>query len=752
MKKAKSAPFRYQSQTPLHLTGHQLSLSDYEHLRQRILFDSEELESIPKHPHQGSVAETLSRACQMTFAIIDGGGLLSRSPDIELLKLRINIQDARLGFLSPPRSSSVLSLSTESEKTKADTPEENLLPKDNKIIPVTNIRIPLFASGTVAYCSFVRYRIEKQNAKDGENLVTPIPDLSPSEITELKEKLVWLESLSKPEDFKWKKVIKVWLNFQIKQCFGHKLEITWKELAKLAAWRLDELDRYSFMTSLRRNLFLTTTLPDGKLNDIYSAANNFNFIPSRKYSAEPVNKEEEPFLPAVIGSLPSDPEDDEAGEDILYKASSATDENLGLSAKEFVRTSQIIASIKTKQKGIRAARKFLQNEIKNLTSTPLKNKDLQQLIVFSEKKLGGGNSRSTVFTYASRLQRALFAMSGTSFSQLTTDDIAEYIDNYSTTASIENVLNPLQQFDNHLIDNNLAAAGHIDWASKSLKVKNFTATRDIITEEEFIRICKTLLDSNNLSPAEKNQCHCLLLLLRRCGLRAGEAAALTVHNFTKGCNTQLNITHSKTRAGRRSLPLYLLLDDAEHKLILDYLRSKAFSSDNKFLFTSEKNLPLSAAQIGRITQRLILLGGISGETGHGLRHAFANSLLSSFWLKISADSQNNKTYQNPFRAALEKFTRNNVEGRAVPNENCIRLLMGHADLRVTFQRYFHLLELVGADAVCQAEHSSNYTPEYLKISSAATILGYDQNLLRSEYPNGSMFPILEAARLGRERL
>ena len=524
---------------------------------------------------------------------------------------------------------------------------------------------------------------------------------------------------------------------QITRCFGSSLEITWKELAKLSAWRLEEFDRFSIFTSIRRNLFQTTSLPEQKFFDI-NHANSLNFTRSRKFVSDSVTSAGgsviSQSLPSASTSFNLDDED--LSEDILFKKSFAEGEKISVTGKEFAYVAKIINEIGKNKTGKKGARRFLQTELKKLKANRLNNRDLEELLIWAEAKLAS-NDRSSVFTYSSRIQRALFAMPGTNFSGLTTDDIEQYLDNYTTTASIENVFSSLKQFDNHLINKGLAAPGHIDWASKSLKFKTFVTIRDIITEAEFIQICETLLASESVSSAEKQRNYCLLLLLRRCGLRSGEAAALTVQNFSKNNNTQLNITDTKTRAGRRSLPLYLLMSKEELDFIKDYLKVKASASNKSFLFTDEEDLPLNAAKIGRIIERRLSSGGITGETAHGLRHAFANSLLSALWLKISSSAHGNNTFPNRFRAAISKFTRIDVEERAVTNENNIRLLMGHADLKVTFERYFHLLELVAADAVFQTEHSPEYPRENLATTYVAALLGADLEPLQKLPPDTS---------------
>ena len=199
--KKHQAPFRFGTLTPLHLTGHDLSLSDYAAFRLHIL-NADELSSIKRNPYKGSWEETIIRACYMLFFIIDSGGLQSGSPDIEINKLLINIQDAKLGFLSPAQSSEPLrSQKSETESAEDVLPLENDLSLKSKLNSAVNIRIPLFAGGKLHYNSFVFYRRNKQKAGDGQRLLPPTSTLEPMDIEVLKRKFPWLRTLKNPADF-----------------------------------------------------------------------------------------------------------------------------------------------------------------------------------------------------------------------------------------------------------------------------------------------------------------------------------------------------------------------------------------------------------------------------------------------------------------------------------------------------------------------------------------------------------------------
>lgn len=742
-----SQPFRFGSLPPLHLAGSNLTLSGYIALSNFVQI-SNELENVKQCAPSGSLAETIVRGCRTIFFIVDGGGMLFGSPDIEAAKLRIDTLNAKLGFLSTNFS---INTAANLVDNLNSTKEKDELSQEKEKEILCNVQVPLYAAGRLYLNALINYRVKKQKAVDNDLLLPAIPELDEKEFAELKIQLPWLSAINGISRLHWKNILQQWLIHQIRDCFQDQIKITWKEMAKLSAWRLEEMDRFSFVTSFRRNLFQTSMLPKQKLSDILNA-DTFTFNSVRKKHSDDRNDRKFSDDSISVNSQSESPAD-LIGEEVLIRDSM----NLGENEPEAIEQSKIaklLKEIAKPQLSSSQSRKLLREKTQELKKESFFSHDLEQLLLWADSKFNQSQPVS-VSEQASRVQRALFAVSNKSFREFDTDDIAEYLENYSTIASHQNVLSSIKQFDNFLISKELAEAGHINWSSKLLKLQNRIPVRDIISEAEFRQVRQALFDSPKLSDTEKRQYYCILLLLRRCGLRVGEASALTIADFTKTRSIQLNISKTKTRAGKRSLPLYLLLDEEELEFIKEHLRLRSFYGDKEYIFINKRKDPFSPAAIGRIVEKLLSDGGIVNESAHGLRHAFANTMLATLYLKITAAAPDLNIYPNRFRAAISKFVRPGIEERAVYNENDIRLLMGHSDLKVTFESYFHLLEIICADIVSQSENSSNNPIEYLPLIGTAKLLGTNPKSLLTQYSadihSGKMLSLLRAAELSANR-
>ena len=101
------------------------------------------------------------------------------------------------------------------------------------------------------------------------------------------------------------------------------------------------------------------------------------------------------------------------------------------------------------------------------------------------------------------------------------------------------------------------------------------------------------------------------------------------------------------------------------------------------------------------------------------------------------------------RRALNLFCRPNIECRAVSHPYHIQLLLGHADLRVTFERYVHLVDLAMADAVQTAEYRSG-AEEHLSPAIAAQLVGVSKKTLRERFRAADdQFKLADVERLLR---
>jgi integrase len=268
--------------------------------------------------------------------------------------------------------------------------------------------------------------------------------------------------------------------------------------------------------------------------------------------------------------------------------------------------------------------------------------------------------------------------------------------------------------------------------------------RALITEEEFRRVIEASYTYNDklgywIQP--------VLLLLRRAGLRCGEASFLTPNDFQGLVECRLRIRTSKTVAGKRTLPLYLLLNIEELETVLTFVESvRREHGSNAHLVTRPDGSKVKPDSLGRLIVKLFRAGGVYGETAHGLRHAFASGLLAAWWLRLTGrwSDTDSAMNQNWARRALYSFGRPNVEGRAIEYADDIRRLLGHADLAVTFERYIHTLDVIVADAVQITERTSE--PQLVSIHYAARLLCISERAVRYRFHLGERSAPLRGRR------
>jgi AraC-like DNA-binding protein len=161
-----------------------------------------------------------------------------------------------------------------------------------------------------------------------------------------------------------------------------------------------------------------------------------------------------------------------------------------------------------------------------------------------------------------------------------------------------------------------------------------------------------------------------------------------------------------------------------------------------FLCKANKGEKARAVNIGREIEILLRNGGVRGETAHGLRHALVSALFAAWWLECTSEDRTSGTQEEQSkvgeswaRRALRMHCRPGIDARAVNHAYHIQLLLGHADLLVTFDRYIHLVDLALADAIWMFEHGQcEDNQERMKLSVAARLAGMDIKQLRSSIP------------------
>lgn len=698
-------PLRFLAFPPLHKIEN-FNLENYELLRVA-LFQEENLLKIKSNNNWISTSELIHRVCFLLLALVDGGGLNLNSPIKQLLKTKIDLNSAQFGFLSFLNNTSRTNLDEEKET------ETNM----------TGMRQPLYAVGRFYLASFIKIRLTKQKAKDGDRLIPEI-DFSKLNRTELKKNLPWLVDFPSQSKLTWNVIFRYFLKYLLWKYCRIKQPITWNNITQIANWRLLSFEKYPFLSSYRRRLFLTTSLPDGKLIAISKLeplefrkiARNPSIINSSDLKNFPSNitKTETETLRADSVNFQFKFIDEDFDDEIIRYLITLEQKT------KFQLVNQVLSHLNLDSGDKKTIRQNFKSNLEEIKFDKENEIDLKNLLNWTSENLKS-KEISTSYSYSVRVLRTLKAISYKAFADWETDDVAEFLENYTTNSSVNNVRTALKLFHNYLIDKNLAAEDSIKWTSRTLQKPKSFLVRDIISNNEYkgVRTAIKQRESENKGDLA------ILTLLKRCGLRANEVSELRIADFKGFEQWCLQISFSKTNAGLRKLPLYLLLSEEEIIELKDFIgiRSKT-ANQNDYLLIDENNQPFTPAKIGEKVEKLLSFGGIKGETAHGLRHSFATSLFLSFWINLTETRRNNQS-SNKIHKTLNEYARPQIEGRAVTQLLYIQYLMGHADLRVTFERYIHFLEFVCLDSIIITESEKETSLDSMKSGLASNLLGMD---------------------------
>ncbi len=705
-----------------------ITLAEFDELRRRVV-ECQDLYAIPKSPKFATLAETICRACHLLFALVESGGLCMSHPERAIEEIKIDACGALGGYLRWSGREPQRKIEAGKQPTSnSDNDEEH----DASTSGCAGPRHHLYTLGHAHLMTFVYYRVKKGEACDGDLLLPPLP----SSLGELKRdaagQLTWLKNFKGKVE--WRRIFRFWLNTQLSD-IRHRntplpAPVSWTSIAHLALWRILPRERRALLLAARQNLVATSPLPDSKINDL---------LAHREIRYRKINKKERIAITttANLTSQSSQAEYARLGleqtETALLDVDETSKEN-AVESKRDVDRQQVIAFLATlktddtKKVEVIKAAKSLADSAELICDA---DDDLRYLLRWVSTLLRTRKELSTAHTYASRVIRAMHAFDDKPLSRCTTEDIAAYLENYESPNSVRNVRGTLEDFDNYLIESKGASPGRINWQDRSLLAYEQYRERDCITEDEYRRVREAVIHNASDEPLRLRRLS-LLTLLGRCGLRADEAAWLASSNFLGWTQARLLVIRSKTRAGRkRMLPLYLLLDEQEQDEVRRYVSLCKSENAKRFLFANDKGERVTAHALGRETEALLRAGGVQSETAHGLRHAFATGLFAAWWLQLTGSSGDAAMPNASWaRRALEMYGRPGIESRAVSHAYHIQLLLGHADLRVTFDRYIHVVDLACADAVMTAENRQACC-HTMRLTHAARLIGMDDKELRS---------------------
>ncbi|TYO96317.1 site-specific recombinase XerD [Geothermobacter ehrlichii] len=247
-----------------------------------------------------------------------------------------------------------------------------------------------------------------------------------------------------------------------------------------------------------------------------------------------------------------------------------------------------------------------------------------------------------------------------------------------------------------------------------------------------------------------------LVLLYRTGMRINELGGILVEECVGREQLEILVQRNrlrgiKSRQARRRLPLWLLLPKEELDFVrtwLTYRRKEPGTTDDAPLFADApfdmKPTPLNAL-VGPIRDKMVEVTGDETLTLHGLRHTFANNLLTSL-LCEPTESKSSILADDDLSAADRIRLREHLLGDGATSKKalfCLAMLLGHASTDTTLTSYIHLCDRL---VVHNSQRKDSAPPLTTKAIARLTGRGrrMGQNLLKKQtHPLDKVLPPLD---------
>jgi integrase len=341
-------------------------------------------------------------------------------------------------------------------------------------------------------------------------------------------------------------------------------------------------------------------------------------------------------------------------------------------------------------------------------------------LVWELKKVGDKRRFSTIKSYWSHLPR-MFLEEFQHEDPLTIEGelwlkLAEYFiqENTYAQSTRSKIKQQLKMYHNYLTLKYTDKVKPINWRHSALYVESDSVQAVFPTFEEF----DSLYKQANLVEDEtwrRNLKLCLVFAFYG-GLRAEEICLLSNQDLDE-LNVQVRVWWSKTKMGRRRLPIFMLTTKKYTKDL--NLKEVAEQKQNQFLLTDEFGDMISPDALGKRIKGLIekVFPHERNISLHSLRHGFASWLLIRYFIltepeMLNARFENGESIiPNPKHEVFSKNSNKNFvrvfNGRndcilyvnnprsflAKPEHfSYISRLIGHATRQTTARTYVHSME------------------------------------------------------------
>ena len=243
----------------------------------------------------------------------------------------------------------------------------------------------------------------------------------------------------------------------------------------------------------------------------------------------------------------------------------------------------------------------------------------------------------TAFSYFSDLANALFfVLADTSIMSLDqyelSDSVFELIHSYGSPRTQRNIKNQMKQFLTFL--GSLYPLPKLDWNHPDYWIMDEPMEREIMGFAEFDTVCQEM--GAVVKPEYVDMLKAVMILLFYGGLRIHEAALLSHDAVYIDSELNIFIKKSKTRAGKRSLPLHYLLPDREIEFFRNYVlksRPKGIRAGIPLFSLDGISFPDPKVLADMITEVVFECLG-RHITCHQLRHSFASWFLLRWYALV----------------------------------------------------------------------------------------------------------------------
>ncbi|MBM4147021.1 MAG: hypothetical protein FJ240_12260 [Nitrospira sp.] len=326
---------------------------------------------------------------------------------------------------------------------------------------------------------------------------------------------------------------------------------------------------------------------------------------------------------------------------------------------------------------------------------------------------------NTIRTYFAQVSAVLRTeLQGENLNGLNHGDMEVILENCNSGNSARVLKAALKSFLRYIAKMHKIEIGPISW--RALSVETSMKEVQILWPSDVIKILAATDDPKIRQAIQLGFC---------CGMRISEIAYLNPQYIDVRGEAFLDIKITKSRSGKRRLPLYLLMSKKGLEEFASFYDDSCKNGCGKdVLFMSAEGLPFYNPQaLSMAVERVMVKAGYAWATFHILRHSFASILLLR-WLRTFVCSN----LMDDWWQELQIYNKNTDRILIENGIHSIGALLGHADVRTTVENYIHTADLF------QKAYRDMYERDnklYLSYDQAINLTDYSKAGLYKRFPS-----------------